>query len=512
MRGQKGRSGAACLPQQKSYITFGYRTLFVRGRAAHLDNTPRGCHNRLLPRGTARGGGAAAPAWTRDPDALRGRRVVVMGLGVQQGGLGVAAFMRGRGADLVVTDLRPARELEPSLAELGKDGVRYVLGRHDLADFQRAELVVRNPAVPAASPFLQAARAAGAYVEMEFTLFLRWCRQAEVIGVTGTRGKTTTATALHAMLAAGGRRAVLAGNMRVSALAQLAETAPGSAVVLEMSSAQVEGLGETGLRTRGAVLTNLREDHLDRYADMTAYARAKLPLLANQRQGDWAVVPAGAGWPDWFAARAGGAVVRPNLDQAPPGWERAGLAGRHNRDNLALAAAAARRAGVDQPAIARAAASFAGVAARQEFIGMLDGARVYNDTTATTPDAALAALDAIPGPWVLIAGGSHKGLDFEPLARRLRASRDVRGVVLLPGAGADRLAPLLRGCRVQQAPSMAEAVRRARALARPGDALLLSPACASFGLFRHEFDRGNQFAALVRAAGLEEARNVEGEA
>lgn len=410
--------------------------------------------------------------------------------------------MRDHGADLVVTDLRSEAQLASSVAALGADGARYVLGRHETDDFRRAEIVVRNPAVPAGSTFLRAARAAGAYIEMEFTLFLRWCRQADVLGVTGTRGKTTTATALHAMLVAGGARALLAGNMRVSALAHLHEIEPGSTVVLELSSAQLEGLAGTGLRTRGAIVTNLMTDHLDRYADMQAYAEAKLPLVANQRAGDWAVIPAGSGWPDWFAARAGGSVVRPDTEYAPPGWAGARLSGRHNRANLALAAAAARQAGVEAAAIERAVREFGGVAARQELIGSIGGVRAYNDTTATTPEAALVALAAIPGPWVLIAGGSDKRLDFAPLAERLRCADGLRGLVLLPGRGTDRLRPLLTGCRYALAADMAQAVDRALGLARPGDALLLSPACASFGLFTNEFDRGDQFVARLRERGL----------
>ena len=428
-----------------------------------------------------------------------------MGLGVQSGGLGVAAFMRDHGADLVVTDLRSEAQLVSSVAALGSAGVRYALGGHELDDFRHAEIVVRNPAVRDDSPYLHAARDAGASIEMEFTLFLRWCRQARVIGVTGTRGKTTTATALHAMLMAGGERALLAGNMRVSALAQLHEIEPGSTVVLELSSAQLEGLAGTGLRTRGAIVTNLLADHLDRYRDMQAYAEAKLSLVANQRAGDWAVIPAGNGWPDWFAARAGGSVVRPDLEDAPPGWGDALLSGRHNRANLALAAAAARRAGVDDDALERAVRGFGGVPARQELVGSITGVRAYNDTTATTPEAALAALATVPGPWILIAGGSDKRLDFAPLAKRLRATKGLRGVVLLPGNGTDRLRPLLEGCRIEAAADMAQAVDRALALARPGDAVLLSPACASFGLFSNEFDRGDQFVARLRDHGLRPA-------
>ena len=306
------------------------------------------------------------------------------------------------------------------------------------------------------------------------------------------------------MLVAGGERALLAGNMRVSALARLHEIEPGSTVVLELSSAQLEGLAGTGLRTRGAIVTNLMADHLDRYADMPAYAEAKLSLVANQRAGDWAVIPEGGGWADWFAARAGATVVRPDLRRAPPGWPDARISGRHNRANLALAAAAARQAGVDEIAIERAVRGFGGVSARQEMVGTIDGIRAVNDTTATTPEAALTALAARAGT----LGADRRRFRQAPglCAPGCAAARDnagLRGVVLLPGAGTDRLLPLLDGCRVDTVADMAQAVDRALALARPGDALLLSPACASFGLFANEFDRGDQFVARLRQLGLQ---------
>ena len=185
------------------------------------------------------------------------------------------------------------------------------------------------------------------------------------------------------------------------------------------------------------------------------------------------------------------------------GWCSAKVAGRHNRDNLATAAAAARRVGVAEPAIQHVVEHFAGVPARQEFIGTVDGARVYNDTTATTPEATLAALDVIPGPWILIVGGSDKRIDFATLANRLCNDEYVRAIILLPGTGTDRLLPLLPAGRIERAAGMGPAVTRALKMAHPGDAVVLSPACASFGLFNNEFDRGDQFEARVREFGLD---------
>ncbi len=443
----------------------------------------------------------AMPSWIDDPRNLRGRRAVVMGLGVQAGGLGVAEFLRDRDAELVVTDLRDAEALAPSIARLGHDGVRYVLGGHDPRDFERAELVVRNPAVPLGSPLLRAAEASGAHIEMEMTLFLRWCAAGMVVGITGTRGKTTTATALHAMLVRAGRPAALAGNLRISALAQLPTIGPEHAVVLELSSWQVEGLGLTGLRTGGAIITNLMPDHLDRYASLEAYAAAKAPLVANQRPDDWSVLPSDDIWGEWFTERAGGRVTRYDRSSSPPGWAHARLRGDHDRANLTAAAAAAAELGVDTDTVARAVAQFPGVPARQEYVGSVNGVRIYNDTTATIPQATLAALDTIPGPWVVVAGGSDKRVNFDALAERLRVEPRLRALILLPGAGTDRLRERLGPADVIEAASMASAVDRALEAAQPDDAVVLSPACASFGLFTNEFDRGEQFVAAVRRHG-----------
>lgn len=437
-----------------------------------------------------------------NPQALAGRRVVVMGLGLHGGGVGVAAFLRRHGANLVVTDLRDADVLAPSLKQLGAQGLRYVIGRHDLQDFREAEIVVRNPAVPLDAPALIEARASGARVEMELTLFLRWCTASNVVAVTGTRGKSTTAAALHAMARADGRRAWLAGNMGVSALEHLKDIRPDDVVVLEMSSWQTEGMAGTGVRTAGSVVTNLMPDHLDRYKSMEEYAAAKAVLLEAQDPGDWAVLSAEHRWGGWFADRAGGTVIRVPEDAEPLGWETARLRGDHNRRNLAAAWFAARQLCVSDEACRRALAGFSGVPSRQELVGMISDVRVFNDTTATAPEATLAALDTIPGPWVLIAGGSDKRLNFSRLAERLNRDSGIRGLVLLPGQGAERLGAELTTCKPVFAGDMPAAVEAALELAQPGDALLLSPACASFGLFHHEFDRGAQFVAAAEAHGL----------
>ncbi|HZG68089.1 MAG TPA: Mur ligase family protein, partial [Herpetosiphonaceae bacterium] len=229
-----------------------------------------------------------------------------MGLGVNGGGVGMARFLIEQGAEVTVTDLREAHVLAPSLQELEGLPVRYVLGRHDDADFRAADLVIRNPAVPRESRYLAIAREHGARVEMEMTLFFRLCR-APILGITGTRGKTTTTLLTGALLREQFPDTVVAGNLRISAVEQLPKIDPETPVVLELSSWQLEGLGEAGLSPQYACVTNLSPDHLDRYRSMADYGAAKQQIFLHQNAERGDVVVLNADDPivrGWAAATA----------------------------------------------------------------------------------------------------------------------------------------------------------------------------------------------------------------
>src|SRR5262245_4088442 len=219
---------------------------------------------------------------------LRGKRALVMGLGIHDGGLGAARFLVGQGADVTVTDLRGPDLLKSSLDALAGLPIGYVLGEHHEADFRNADLVVRTPAVPRESRYLQIARAAGAAIEVEMTLFFRLC-PGPILGITGTKGKTTTTLLTGAMLREQYPSTVVAGNLRVSALEALPRITAGTPVVLELSSWQLEGLGEAHLSPGYACVTNVSPDHLDRYGTMEAYAEAKRQIFAHQDAHDVAV-------------------------------------------------------------------------------------------------------------------------------------------------------------------------------------------------------------------------------
>ncbi len=455
-----------------------------------------------------------------DP-TLRGARVLVMGIGRRAGGVGAIRYAVASGAQVRVTDQADPARFASVVEEFRDAPVEFVLGRHDIADFRWADVVVRNPDVRRDSPYLLEAERHGARVEMEMTLFLA-ASPAPTIGVTGTKGKTTTTMLLHSILTQRWPDAVVAGNMGRSALARLGEVRSGVPVALELSSFQLESLGEHGQSPHVAVLTNVTPDHLDRYASFDEYAAAKAQIVAHQHRDDWKVYPAA----DPVVARlvagtAGRAVTF--ADRAHPGartlfvadehftasWDGETLdlgpvaalrvPGVHNRRNALAAAGAALAVGVAAEEVRRGLAAFTGVPHRLEPVGGRAGVDFVNDSAATTPEAAIAALGAFPGrPIVAIVGGFDKGLDLASLAAALRRQAD--RVVLLAGTATDRLVDALEGVTIEGPfENLRDAVRRADAVAAPGGVVLLSPGCASFGLFVDEFDRGNQF----RAAAIE---------
>ncbi|MGI8424966.1 MAG: UDP-N-acetylmuramoyl-L-alanine--D-glutamate ligase, partial [Chloroflexota bacterium] len=435
----------------------------------------------------------------RGPIDYSGMRALVMGLGVHGGGAGVARFLAQRGARVTVTDLLPAHALQASIASLEGLNVRWVLGEHRAEDFTGVDFIVRNPAVPSTNRFLHLARAAGVPIYMEMTLFFMECPPDRVVGITGTKGKTTTTSLLGAIFKADGRDVVVAGNLRVSALEQLDRIGSGTDVVLELSSFQLEGLDVIQTSPRAALLTNLMTDHLNRYPSMAAYLDAKKHVYRHQ--GTDGILALNRDDPALraLASEAPGFVVWYGADDDVPGAAESRLRGRHNRANMAGAAALASALGVERAVIKRAVREFPGVPYRQELIRELDGVQYVNDTAATTPDAALAALEVMDRPVVLIAGGADKELEFDAFARSVgRLGERLKAVVLLEGSATSKMAPAFGQKAAGPFYDFRAAVEFARDLASAGDVVLLSPGCASFGMFRNEFDRGNQFNAIVR--------------
>lgn len=428
------------------------------------------------------------------PDFFRGKRITLMGLGLLGRGIGDAAFLASLGADLLVTDRKSKDALESSLAQLSAfPNIAYRLGEHREEDFTAADMVIKAAGVPLDSPYIAAAKAAGVPIYMSTALFAKFAMEngATIVGVTGTRGKTTTTSLIHEALTGIGKRTHLGGNVRgVSTLALLPEVQPGDVAVLELDSWQLQGFGTLGISPHVAVFTNLMPDHLNYYPDMETYFQDKAQIFRSQRPGDHLV--AGAAIAERI--RATRPPVAPTVPATLPEDWTLRIPGEHNRQNAALAREAIKAFGYGDAEIRPHLEAFTGVEGRLQRIATVGGVDVYNDNNATTPQATIAALRAFPGRnVVLIAGGAAKGIDVADFAQTI--SETCGYVALLAGTGTDTLRPRLPDAPVFDA--LAPAVDAAFAHASPGDVLLFSPGFASFGLFTNEYDRNDQFLALV---------------
>lgn len=423
---------------------------------------------------------------------LKNKRVLVVGLGILGGGVATTKWLVKQGAKVTVTDLKSRRELADSIRALGTAGrkVRFVLGRHNQRNFITHDLIVLNPAIPLTSPYVKIARKAGVPLENELTLFLRFCKNP-VIGVTGTRGKTTTATWIHHFLKCRFTKSALTGNMAENALLNVLDKLDGkSPVVAELSSFQLELLPSIKRSPQIAVITNLMRDHLNRHATMRAYARAKANIFRYQKKGDVLINP------DFYkTARVGFKI--PKSFRAS--W------GEHNVENLRAAALAAHEAGVSWPKIEQALKSLSTPRLRQEVVYQSRGLTIINDSTATTPDATIAALkrfSAADHPIILIAGGTDKNLEFRKWAGIVKETVAPEHFVLLEGTATKRMLAALPSSFQKSIRTfstlrqcVAMALRRARLLSRA--TVLFSPGGTSFEKFKNEFDRGKQFNVIV---------------
>jgi UDP-N-acetylmuramoylalanine--D-glutamate ligase len=467
----------------------------------------------------------APPAPVRSLADLRARRTVVLGLA--RSGVAACRFLSDAGAVVAAYDRRSAADLADAVAGLGARTVRLALGVDEAAAvalLEQADLLVTSPSVsarfPTTDPWLRdalvAAEARGAEIVSEVGLFLR-LTTARVIGVTGTKGKTTTSSLVAAMLEAGEVPTTLGGNIGTPLIERVLELTQKDWVVLELSELQLPTID------RGAdvaLYTNIGEDHLDRHGSVEAYRAVKARLAELTAPGGRIVLnhddpgcrelgdrlpPASLAW--YGHARPGRGPVEAWVEggELIVAGERllpiedVPLPGRHMRSDVLGAALAASLVGVAPAALADAIRGFGGVPHRLELVGERGGVRWVNDSQATIPVATMAALEAFEAPIVLVTGGQGKGLEYAELADAIAAR--ARAAVLI-GESADELETLIaRRVPVRRAASMDEAVRLAAELARSGDVALLSPAAASFDMFTDYAARGDAFRAAVAALG-----------
>ena len=414
-----------------------------------------------------------------------------MGLGLLGRGVGDAEFLAPLVKELIVTDLKSEQELITSVGQLkGFSNIVFHLGEHKLEDFQNRDLIIKAAGVPLNSPFVAEAKKNGVLVRMSADLFAQFAT-IPIVGVTGTRGKSTVAHMIAHVLKTAGRKVLLGGNVRgVSTLALLKDVTPDTVAVLELDSWQLQGFGEAKISPNVAVFTNLLSDHLNYYKDNPEqYFTDKTNIFKYQKPGDVLVV---------------GAQVEQHIRAANPpvvstvpalGNWHLNVLGEHNEENAACAAEAARALGVTEEQIKTGLESFEQIEGRLQLVREVRGVKIYNDNNATTPEATIAALKAFePSKTILIAGGADKGLETEVLVAEIKKCKKV---LLLAGTGTDKVKNDLRNTTMYRSVSgaMQDAVKTASA----GDIILFSPAFASFGMFKNEYDRGGQFMKAVEA-------------
>ncbi|MBI2121556.1 MAG: UDP-N-acetylmuramoyl-L-alanine--D-glutamate ligase [Candidatus Sungbacteria bacterium] len=488
-----------------------------------------------------------------------GKKILVMGLGVQSGGVEAIKFLWRLGARLTVTDIRAQRLLLGSMRLLRKyRGIRYHFGRHLKSDVRGADYILKNPGVPPHSPYIHYARRMGVPILTDIGIFFRLC-PALIIGVTGTRGKSTAsyliwkflqastkidgkiypvrtpltparlAKAMAKRVGGNGRDSrwecnapigrsrsarsngvYLAGNIGSSVLSILPKLTAQDIVVVELSSFQLHDLAAQKVSPHIAVITNIYQDHLNWHSNFKTYISAKQGIIRHQNAGDYAFVN--------LSDRNIKIMIRPVQSRVVTAKLPRKLSdivgkniGQHYNQTVALALAVGRHLGVSTGRMVEILRKFRGLPGRQEIIGPFRGIHFVNDTTATIPDATLAAIRRFSASrrnrarLILIAGGADKKLDFEPLAKEIL--RSVSVLILLPGDATEKLKKALNikikilkapKLVIQEAKTMKAAVNAAWNLSKKGDWIVLSPGAASFGLFMNEFDRGKQFVNEIK--------------
>ncbi len=449
---------------------------------------------------------------------FEGKRVTVMGLGLLGRGVGDASYIAEAGAaEVVVTDLKSEAQLAESVAKLKDyDNVRFVLGEHRKEDFENRDLILVAAGVPIESEYLTHARAAGVPLKQSAALFAE-LTEVPVIGVTGTRGKSTVTQMIHHVLSVvTGEDILLGGNIRgVSNLQLLAQVTEASLCVMELDSWQLQGWGWAKMSPQIAVFTNFMEDHLNYYMRdgknkaeaMQLYFADKANIFRYQEEsGVFITTPAVFETARSYALghdiTLGQEVILADASVLPEDCLLA-MPGEHNRLNAALAYEALKATSLTDEEIFTALATFPGVEGRLQLVKTVDNVRIYNDNNATEPNATIAGLKALNlgnKNIILIAGGADKKVDLTPLAQAMH--EHCKCVILTPGSGTEKLTDTTKALNIPvnryiYTEDLVQAICEAKSKAAPGDIILFSPAFASFAQYKNEYERNDEFMRLV---------------
>lgn len=461
---------------------------------------------------------------------MKGQNIVVMGAGVS--GLAASGLAARMGGRVTLTDMKPRSKWADHADRVERQGVMIEAGGHRKETFDRAEMVVVSPGIPREHVLIEEAMKRGVpcLSEIEYAYrALVWKGLAphlRLIGITGTKGKTTTTTLVGELLKAAGRSVVVAGNIGEPFSAQVERLMPGSHVVLELSSFQLE-LVET-FHPQVAVVLNISEDHLDRHVSMQAYIEAKVNIFQQQQPGDTAILNLDNRYTPLLQETTRASTVFFSRERTPArgAWLRQGvmitnmlsghppvgivadrdllIRGPHNVENAMAAIATAALHGVSAGEMATVLRSFRGVPHRQEYVGVVEGVQFINNSQGTNIDAVAKSLQSYESPIVLIAGGRSKGARFEDLLLLLK--QRVKTAVLIGEAAAEMEKAWAGAVPLRRVATLEQAVGEAYRVAGAGEVVLLSPACTSFDMFRNYQDRGDQFRRAVKALARQSAK------
>lgn len=421
---------------------------------------------------------------------FKGKKITVMGLGLLGRGLGDTRYLAQQGANLLVTDLKAEDELKTSLDQLKEfSNITYVLGEHRLQDFENTDMILKGNGVPLENKYIEHARANGVEVVMSGALFHE-LSNLPMIGITGTRGKTTVTHLVHHAL----KKSLLGGNVRgVSNLELLDNTEGKDVAVFELDSWQLQGFEDRKISPNIAVFTNFMEDHLNYYkGDMELYFKDKANIFLHQKEDDTLII--GEEMKERIKEYRNNYIVAKKGD-VDPSWHP-NLLGEHNEKNVACAYHVLKVYGLSDNEIKEALMSFGGVEGRLQNVGEVEGVKVFNDSTATTPAATIAGIKALQklGKVTVIVGGADKEIPLDGFNEVLDT---VDHLVLLDGSGTRKLE---RGEKMHE--SLKSAVEEALKNTKEGDVVLFSPGFASFGMFVNEYDRNDQFLECIKMARL----------
>ncbi|HFC76963.1 MAG TPA: UDP-N-acetylmuramoyl-L-alanine--D-glutamate ligase [Candidatus Moranbacteria bacterium] len=461
-------------------------------------------------------------------DYFKNKKITVFGLGLLGGGLGVVKFLAKHGArKIIITDIKTKQELKKTVSKLkGIQNIELVLGYHRIEDFTKVDMVIKNPGISWDNKYIKKALDKKIPVEMDSSLFFKLCKN-KIIGVTGTKGKTTTASMIFDILKNSGKKPIMIGVGQTSVLDRLEDLKKNSPVIFELSSWRLSALGRAKLSPNIAVFKNILPDHLNYYKGMDEYFDDKKNIFRFQKSTDWLIINNDDEMLKNIIPEVKSQIMRFSMKEQKGGMsvfykngiiylddgidvrklittKELKLYCSHNIANVLAAIGVVFVYGLKLNEIKKAVSKINLISHRMEFVNKINDIDYYNDSAATIPQAAIAAINSFNKPIILIAGGADKNLNFSELGKVI--AEKVKGVVFLKGEATEKLIKEIKKnmperdyAKFEIKDSMSKAVEEATRCAEAGDIILLSPGTASFGVFANEFDRGDKFKETVKS-------------